>query len=169
MIAPRLQGRISSDPGALNELNRIYPWLPNQYTIRSDAIVQAAKEKILSRIAAKWTCMRDFILYAVFKAPMITAEDGKHSVSTESTKSNDPWIFKPSLFPFGPSVISNHWILWNRDATFETAFADEEINRLLHTYISRRVGHMRFQFAWYKNPSHRSQDFWHIHVFWTED
>ncbi len=147
---PKLQGRISSDVLTLNELNKMYPWLPNENTIRCSEKNQDFKEKFYHLIEVYSFSMRDF---------------NKDIFKTSGT--NEPWVFKMSLFPF--DIIANHWVLWHRDATFDTSFPDEMINQLLHKYISKHVRHTRFQFAWYKNPNPKSREFWHIHVFWIEN
>ncbi len=165
MAPHRLQSRISSDIAALNALNALYPWLPNEHTIRPSDAVLAQKRAAMETVERTWCSVYDYILHAVFGAPIVYVGYTKTAATVALAS---PWVFAPSMFPYNLPNNSHHWILWNRTTAYETDFPTSDINQLISDHLQAHLGHDRFQFGWYKNPRPTVPEFWHVQVFWTE-
>lgn len=155
-------GHINSDKDNLNNLHKIYNFLPNSDTIRPSPEDLIKKREILNIIDKEWLSLKDYILHNVFNLEYIQ-KNGLKFVPNKS--SIQEWIFEPSTFKYNLNN-SNHYILWNSDKKFYEDFQEDFINNFIEKELRNLLNHNNFNFAWYKNPKPTVLDFYHVQVFW---
>lgn len=162
-----IRGRISSNPSDLNELNAIYPWIPNAQTIRPNAELVERKKILSQQIQSEWYSYRDYIMNMVWNTGWTTCKESGKKIALIQENLCE-WSFQPSQFRYGLVPESNHWILWNLHYDILYDYDDLYINKLLEKFIIDVIGNpdKNFDFAWYKNPKPTIPEFYHIQVFW---
>jgi hypothetical protein len=156
---PLLRSRISSNIYDLNELNKIYNWLPNEYNVRPDSITLEQKRESCKEILLTYGSFESFILETIFKP------------------ANSNWIFTPATFRYNLPHNSNHFVLWNSDKDLMFEYDDEIINQKitekldkLNLYKTNSELSLKnkytYDFAWYKNPKPTVFEYYHVQVFW---
>lgn len=140
-----LKGKISSDITSLNELSKLYPWIPNETSIRPSPEVMIKKCMVNQHIQRDWPSLKAYIEQTIFQ-------------------NKTGWIFEECMFPY--SVKGKHYILWNTNFPFTIEptliqdFDEEVINEVLKGYI-------KGDFVWYKNPKPTVLEFYHVQVFFS--
>lgn len=160
-----LRSRISSDIKELTHLNKSFPWIPNEHTIRPNDYYILKKVDVMNHIETQWSSLRDFILHMVFRQSVSFNEDEKLCVVSPSPP---VWIFDHCMFPYNLPFNANHFVLWNSYHTFSEDIDEKAINDIIAFFIEKRLGHTDFDFAWYKNPKPSVTDFYHVQVFWIK-
>ncbi len=161
-----LYGRISSDIVTLNTLSEIYPWIPNEHTIRPSPTTLARKHIELPEMEHTWMTIRDCIYHDVYGLPYkICPVTGKQYVDG-TPSAHEAWAFRPSRFPYDLPAGANHWILWNSEGTFDDEYDDATVNAAIVFALDSHLEHGEFQYAWYKNPKPTVPHVWHVQVFW---
>jgi hypothetical protein len=161
-----IQDEISSDINILNHLNKMYPWIPNENTIRPTQTDLVKKYFLNNTIQIEWRSMKDYILHTVFKKQFISDEHSKKFVPPN--EHNVEWVFEPSMFRYNLIPEARHYILWNNKYDFSKDFNSFQINELIKIALHDRLSHDNFDFAWYKNPKPTIPEFYHIQVFWVD-
>lgn len=159
-----LRNKISSDIQDLNELHRIYKWIPDENMIRPSPKVLEDKSVFGEYVLRKWVSFRDFILDTHFKYS-INIKDGYRYIHSEVKESE--WNFQKSLFPYDLLPEVNHYILWNSLYDYFKDFNESIINSIIKDTIESMLGTDKFDFAWYKNPKPSIPELWHCQVFWV--
>lgn len=139
--------RISNDISELNELNKIYKWIPNENQVRPSKETKEKKDLLYSYLISIDKNINDYILENIFL-------------------SSDTWIFIKSMFPYNIET-GNHYILWNKLYKFNQTIDENEINTVISENIFNLVNHCNYDFVWYINPKLTIPDIFHVQVFWT--
>ena len=135
-----IRNKIQSDVETLNTLSAVYPWIPNERTMRPTPEDLSAK--------------------ASFAPP-----EGLTKYLLDSLKWEDDWAFAPAMFRY--TTAGNHSILWNKGVHMATEIPDARINDQVLKNLEAIVGNSgTFDYAWYKNPKPSILDIWHVQVFW---
>lgn len=168
------RNKINSDLDNLDDLNKIYPWIPNSLSIRPKP-EDIEKKKILSmEIQLNWNSYSDYIKHTIFDYKYFVNEFNKKITFSDNfvitnVFSHNKWVFAPSIFRYNLIPESNHWILWCPEKDFTFDFCDELINHIIEEKIKSVLdieSYSDFQFAWYKNPKPTIPEFYHVQVFW---
>jgi len=159
-----IRNKISSDINDLDNLNKIYSWIPNKDTIRPTESEIIKKKEILNIIEKEWLSLKDYILHTIFDQNYEIKNNYKFIKLNTSLE----WIFCPSNFRYNIIDKANHYILWNSNQNFYYDFDDDLINKIIITNLQKKLNHNNFNFAWYKNPKPTILEFYHIQVFWIE-
>jgi hypothetical protein len=125
-------GRISSRLEDLDKANAIHPWIPNSKAVRPNLNEKTEKERQIAEILTVWKSLKDYILYRVFKAPVI---DGQVKAANLDNFVIDEWIFQPSLFKYDLPSYANHHILWNSKHDFHQDFVDEIVTSQIKSFL----------------------------------
>ena len=157
-----IRGRISSDIGNLNELNKIYSWIPNETQIRPTPETIIEKLAHTDYVFDKWVNFKHYILDTVFhySTKLITG----HLCVPEVLRCE--WAFVKSEFPYDVRSDVHHWVLWNSFYDLSMNFDEKQINQMLEDILSEIVESEDFDFAWYINPKPSIPELWHCQVFW---
>ena len=149
-----LRSKISSNIYDLNELNKIYNWLPNEHNIRPDSITLEQKRESCKEILLTYGSFESFILETIFKP------------------TNLKWVFTPATFRYNLPHNSNHFILWNSDKNLMFEYDDEIINQKIKEELNKLFLNFEnkytYDFAWYKNPKPTAFEYYHVQVFWVK-
>ena len=132
-----MKGQIPSDIFSLNELSKIYDWIPNETSIRPSPEVMIKKCMVNQHIQRDWPSLKAYIEQTIFR-------------------NRTGWIFEECMFPY--LVKGKHYILWNTNYPFTHNFEEQEVNEVLKRFI-------KGNFGWYKNPKPTVLEFYHIQVF----
>ena len=174
---------IPSDLELLNQLNKLYKWLPNSETIRPSSYDLMMKNLRLNQINNEWVSMSDYIKYKIFRQNAYVNFLGKKQIKNPNQTIQYEWVFAESDFKYNLVPQSNHWVLWssiykqneklltNSTPTDELITDDEfidEINKEIEKQLNNMIGSDNFNFAWYKNPKPTVYDFFHVQVFWID-
>lgn len=126
-----LRRRIPSDIQHLNELNRTYKFVPNEFTCRPRPDIRAIKDETLVEIEEKWASMEDFVLFRIFGKKFDWC-DGKFVVK-DRTLPADLRLFRPNEFPYNIDE-GNHWIMWysTKEPPCDEDTITRDINVMLH-------------------------------------
>jgi hypothetical protein len=135
-----MQQQISSDIYSLNELSKVYPWIPNETSIRPSPEVMMKKYMVNQHIQTSWPSLKVYIEETVFR-------------------NRTGWIFEECMFPYNTK--GKHFILWHTDFSFIHEFEEEEVNEVLKGFV-------KGEFAWYKNPKPTVLEFYHVQVFFPQ-
>ena len=139
-----LRNQINPTAYELDQLNIIYPWLPNSLTCRPNHATLVEKRALLN------ISRPEDIVKWIF-------EDKKG------------WIFKPTQFRYNLPESTNHWILWNSEFTMGWNPDPEAINEIIYTLLFDICDKTHsFDFGWYVNPKPTVTQFFHIQVFWIK-
>jgi hypothetical protein len=157
-----IRGQISPNLDELNELHKLYSWIPNESMIRPNEHDLALKREFANYTLTRWNSYRDFVLHYYFKCPFIILND-KYVVFEQI---RDEWAFTKSLFRYNLPPNVNHYILWNSFNDMNSTFTNETINGLIEEYLKKIVGSDTFDYAWYLNPKPSVFELWHVQVFW---
>lgn len=161
-----LRSHILSDIASLNSLHLSYPWIPDEYSIRPSKDVLLLKQQIMLHIQEQWQSVRDYILHMVFRQAIQFNQEGK-LFAIDSKPSE--WAFDPCMFPYSLIEGAKHFVLWNSKHDYLVDFDEEIVSCIIEKYLQERLGHDRFNFAWYKNPKPSVLEFYHVQVFWIEN
>lgn len=166
-----LRTQIDSNLSNLDNLNLIYPWIPNSQSIRPIHQVIQRKKYLAQQIDLEWKSYKDYIYHIIFGEKDLINENGIKYVDYQNFKYNIKWTFQPSMFPYNiVSKNTNHWILWNSEKDFNYDYTEEVINQLItENLLSILDFDYRFEFVWYKNPKPTIPEFYHIQVFWIKN
>ncbi len=115
----------------------MYPWIPNEQTIRPSPEVLIKKCMLNQHIQRDWPSLQAYIQQTIFQ-------------------NKKGWIFEECMFPY--QTKGKHYILWHTDFPFTYDFDTEEVNEVLKGFI-------KGDFAWYKNPKPTVLEFYHVQVF----
>lgn len=163
VAAKAFKSKISSNIEHLNELNRLFKWIPNEDQIRPPSNVVLMKNEKLSLIRFQWRSVKDYIKHTVWGMERIWTDDGLHAVEEEPSK---PYIFQRCEFPYSLEE-GLHFVLWFNEV--ESSQSDEGITALLDQLVAAELGHDdtndSYSFAWYVNPKMTVPDFFHVQVF----
>ena len=140
--------KISSKIEKLNELNKIYSWIPNEKSIRPDN--KEDKNKYLDNLILKYGDINKGILIDIFEVTDLE--------SAKPTK-----IFKENRFKY--NINGNHYVMWYLKYDIQT-ITEDIINFDIYCNIYQILGNTNFNFAWYKNPKMTISDIFHVQVFW---
>ncbi len=166
MTPPKLYGRISSNISDLNELSRVYPWIPNEHTIRPTEESLAYKRELIAEVEREWLLVRDYIYHDVYEIPYkIDSRTQKRYVDT-APQNNRTWAFAPSKFRYNLPPDAHHWVLWNSEGSYADIYDDATVNMAIVGALDSHLGHTQFEYAWYKNPKPTVPHLWHVQVFW---
>jgi len=157
-----IRNRISSDPEDLNELNKVYPWIPNERMIRPIPEILTEKYYKTQRILGRWNSLSDYILDVDFHYP-VKEENGKYKALPPKVSE---WAFTRAEFPYALPEGTTHSILWNSTHTMNDDFDDSRINELIEFILKDKTGIDSYDFAWYKNPHPTILNLYHVQVFW---
>ena len=178
-----IRNMIPSDLELLNQLNKLYKWLPNSETIRPSSYDLMMKHLRLNQINNEWVSMSDYIKYKIFRQNAYVNFLGKKQIKNPNQTIQYEWVFAESDFKYNLVPQSNHWVLWssiykqneklltNSTPTDELITDDEfidEINKEIEKQLNNMIGSDNFNFAWYKNPKPTVYDFFHVQVFWID-
>jgi len=178
-----IRNMIPSDLELLNQLNKLYKWLPNSETIRPSSYDLMMKNLRLNQINNEWVSMSDYIKYKIFRQNAYVNFLGKKQIKNPNQTIQYEWVFAESDFKYNLVPQSNHWVLWssiykqneklltNSTPTDELITDDEfidEINKEIEKQLNNMIGSDNFNFAWYKNPKPTVYDFFHVQVFWID-
>jgi hypothetical protein len=144
-----LQCQISSNILDLNELNKQFNWIPNEYTIRPDSQTLEQKNFYCSEILQKYGSFNQYIFNDVFK----------------SDKSNK-WVFMPAHFKYNIHHGANHYVLWNSEQKLGFDYDEDIINDKIKEELDKITPF--YDFAWYKNPKPTVMEYYHVQVFWIK-
>lgn len=174
-----LHGKISSSIADLNELSRIYPWIPNEHTIRPTEASLALKWRLMGEVEGQWDSIRDYIYHDVYGLPYMTnmrthkryvPRLGEamplHGAVPGHVPNNHAWAFVPSKFRYNLPPDAHHWVLWNSEGSYADEYDDATVNTAIIHALDGHLGHTQFQYAWYKNPKPTVPHLWHVQVFW---
>lgn len=167
-----LRTQIDPSLSNLDNLNLIYPWIPNSQSIRPSSQNIERKMHLAQLIDLKWRSYKDYIFHTVFgERYYVDGEETGYTkfVNPKYFKYNHEWAFQPSMFPYDVKCDeTNHWILWNSTKDFNYNFDIDIINKVIENHLSyHTILGDPFQFVWYKNPKPTIPEFYHIQVFWT--
>ena len=160
-----IRNKILSDINSLNQLNKIYNWLPNETMVRPTPEDLQKKNTLISLINREWLSTKDYILHNIFGKEYQEVNGIKFVKDLDNLKE---WVFLPSLFRYNLENHSNHYILWNSKFKFIDDIDDEIINEILEKELVKLLNHDEFDFAWYKNPKPSVPEFYHLQVFFTQ-
>jgi hypothetical protein len=160
-----IRSKISSEIQDLNDLHKIYFWIPNENMIRPNQKVLENKREFNNYVLHNWMSFKDFILDTHFHFP-VDIEDG-HLYVIDTTKKME-WHFTKSLFPYDLPENVNHYVLWNSFSDCFHVFDDSKINNIIKETLESMVGDDNFDFAWYINPKPSIPEIWHCQVFWIK-
>ncbi len=166
MSSSLITGRISSKFADLNELNKNYPWIPNEHTIRPSESVLLYKRCVMAEVESQWETIKDYIYYDVYDLPYVTDTHTGLNRVVATPSSRNTWAFVPSKFPYDLSHGGNHSVLWNSEQPYAYEYDDFIVNMAIDTSLQSQLGHTQFQFVWYKNPKPTVPHVWHVQVFW---
>lgn len=137
-----LRRQINSTAHELDQLQTIYPWLPNSLTCRPNYQTLVEKKSLLNKSKPE-----DIVKW-IF----------------ENKKG---WIFKPTQFKYNLDDSTNHWILWNSEFTMDWIPDSQEINEIIYTMLFDLCNKTHlFDFGWYVNPKPTVLEYFHAQVFW---
>lgn len=184
-----IRNMIPSDLESLNQLNKLYKWLPNSETIRPSSYDLMMKNLRLNQINNEWVSMSDYIKYKIFRQNAYVNYLGKKQIKNPNQTIQYEWVFVESDFKYNLVPQSNHWVLWSSiykqneklitnptdelitDELITNPIDDEfinEINKEIEKQLYNIIGSYNFNFAWYKNPKPTIYDFFHVQVFWID-
>ena len=178
-----IRNMIPSDLELLNQLNKLYKWLPNSETIRPSSYDLMMKHLRLNQINNEWVSMSDYIKYKIFRQNAYINSLGKKQIKNPDQTIQYEWVFSESDFKYNLVPQSNHWVLWSsiykQNEKLITNPTDElitnptdefinEINQVITKELINIIGSNNFNFAWYKNPKPTIYDFFHVQVFWID-
>jgi hypothetical protein len=161
-----LYGKISSSIADLNELSRIYPWIPNEHTIRPTEASLALKRRLMEEVERDWGSIRDYIYHDVYCLPYMTNTHTHKRYVDSVPPNNQEWAFVPSKFRYNLPADANHWVLWNSEGSYSDEYDDATVNTAIILALDSHLGHTDFEYAWYKNPKPTVPHLWHVQVFW---
>jgi hypothetical protein len=158
-------GKISSKLDDLDNLNKLYSWLPNSITIRPCKEVLEKKIHTINMIDDEWNLFEDYILYKVFNKDYQIIDNKKKVVDKINI---EEWIFSESEFRYNLPSYSNHYVLWNSKNIFDLDIDDNIINSKIELFIENIIDtkNYSYNYAWYKNPKPTVNEFYHVQVFW---
>jgi hypothetical protein len=163
-----MKGKIHSDIEQLNRLNQVYPWIPNERSIRPKNEDIAVKNQRIREISEQWVSMKDYILHHVFDQ-QCSYDDQQHGKRVCRSLPDHPvWAFCPSTFRYDLPEYANHYVLWYSDGDHSQDYHEEFINNQIQDWIWKLVNNDKFDFAWYKNPKPTVPEFYHVQVFWIQ-
>jgi hypothetical protein len=149
-------GYISCDINTLNILNQVYPWVPNENTIRPSEKVLEKKAAFIKKLDLRNILLRDDIISTLFN---------------DNTNQK---LFLPNPFPY--NITGNHYVMWyykyNIVGGIGIQNMIQDINIDIINGIYNIVEHYEFNFAWYENPKMSVNDaenneLYHVQVFWV--
>jgi hypothetical protein len=158
-----IRNRISCNKEDLNNLHKIYNWLPNSDTIRPSKSDLDEKIIMTHNINKYWLSIKDYIKNEFFKVPCVEKNGIKF---VENNININEWIFDSSKFRYNLIQEANHYILWNTKYPFDKDFDDNTINKQIEAFLQEKLNHDNFDFAWYKNPKPSIPEYFHVQVFW---
>ena len=144
-----LQCQISSNINDLNELNKQFNWIPNEYTIRPDSQTLEQKKFYCSEILQKYGSFNEYIFKDVFKSDP-----------------NNKWVFIPAHFRYNIHCGANHFVLWNSERNLDFTYDEEIINNIIKEELNKIT--QFYDFVWYKNPKPTVMEYYHVQVFWIK-
>jgi hypothetical protein len=163
---PKLAGRISPDAAELDEVHKVYPFVPNSLQVRPTPEGKEQKAAKLIQISLEYRNFVDFIYHTVFNCPVIHGEDSKKIVSNRhraKVQREKLKLLQPQLFPYQNA--GHHSVMWYSGEDNEKT--DEEISADIHQELAAMLGsHDNFDFGWYVNPRMTVPEFFHVQVFW---
>lgn len=166
-----IRDQISSNFNDLNELNKIYYWIPNENMIRPNTMELARKKLTILTIENDWESMYDFILYKVFNQNFLLYN--KKYIPFIKTDILE-WVLTKSLFKYNLPSNTEHYVLWNSMIDYNTGSLKinelkKLINNLLNKEISNICNHNNYNYVWYINPKPSVPEFFHVQVFFIRD
>lgn len=163
---PIIKSMIPSHFDQLNELNKLYPWIPNSTCIRPSSEMIACKRKKSADIEKNWYSFTDFILHEVFGKPMVKLASKTNKLFVLDRKVTQMKVFRPNDFPY--DVKGHHWVMW-----YGTSVAPADmgsVNDDIENELKKILGDTAdYDFAWYINPKITIPEFFHVQVFWTSE
>ena len=155
--------KIHSDLKTLNEYNKEYSWIPNEYQIRPTEMLINMKKNLMDKIEKEYNSTRDYILIQLFyKNGEIV--DGKLKVKEENIKLNK---FDVCRFRYQIDPQSFHYIMWYTCS--KETLTEEEINNDIKKEIYNIIKSDNYSFIWYENPNMTIDDIYHVQVFWVKN
>lgn len=156
------RGKISSDLEEMQKLQQMFKWMPGKDSIRPDAETLARKQKFNEMVKSCYFSEADYLYETVFRIPAERdAADGLKRVDRELV-TKQKRVFDRNQFGYALPDETRHFIMWYTFGPPE--LNDEHINEHIVQDISSRVGHDRFEFAWYENPKMTVPDIYHVQV-----
>lgn len=145
-----LQCKISSNIDDLNQLNKQFNWIPNEYSIRPDSQNLEQKNFYCKEILSEYGSFNEYIFKNVFNSDL-----------------SNKWVFKPAHFRYNISFNTNHYVLWNIEHNFEFEWENYEIiNNKIKEELNKICS--SYDFVWYKNPKPTVIEYYHVQVFWIK-
>jgi hypothetical protein len=167
---PLLRCNISSDKELLTSLNLIYPFIPNENSIRPSVETLEYKRLKLMEIYNNYDKFEDYILNTIFNIPTIENEITNKKYVLESMKFDlfNEKVFIPNDFPYNISI-GNHYVMWY--ATPNQPYSLDNITNDINLEIKKILSNSnseKYDFSWYINPKMTVPEFFHVQVFWYE-
>lgn len=162
--------KISSDVSILNQLNEMYPWIPNEVQVRPKKNVLKMKQEKLSIVKYQWRSLKDYIDHVVWGIEKVF--DTSTNTFCVISAPTENYIFQLCEFPYDTND-STHYVLWFSDVsmleTFPSSEYDDMINQILNELLTKKLNGDRYSFAWYINPKMSVPDYFHVQVFVKEN
>ena len=159
-----LNCKISSNIDDLENIKKIYSWIPGENNIRPDKEIIDKKLQFWENIHLKYNKMSDYILNVHFNLPVIINDNNKFEVLLSSYNNIEKFIFMENTFPYNLEENTNHYILW-----YTFIPSDYDVNKHIFTEIYKILNHTHFNFVWYENPKMNVPEIYHLQVFWIDN
>ena len=150
-----IQGRISCNPQALNDMHAQYGWIPSALHVRPNPECIQRKVDYFQQIQESYHSIRDYILHEIFQLPVRRLHSNRWQV--EFTPLRQMHRLAPNPFPYQlPNPATKHFVFWYI-TTDDTIWSDDQINTTL-SHETRRLNWeaenppQDIDFAWYVNP-----------------
>jgi hypothetical protein len=142
-----LQCHISSNINNLNELNKQFNWIPNEYSIRPDSQTLEQKKFYCDQILEKYGSFNEYIFENVFNSNLA-----------------NKWVFRPAHFRYNIYHGTNHYVLWNIQQNLSYDYDNKIITNKIKEELDKICS--SYDFVWYKNPKPTVMEYYHVQVFW---
>lgn len=144
-----LKCRVSSNITDLNELNKQFNWIPNEYSIRPDSQSLELKKFYCNQILEKYGSFNEYIFENVFNSNTI-----------------NKWVFRQAHFKYNVPFNTHHYVLWNIEQNLSYDYDDNTINQKIKEELDKICS--SYDFVWYKNPKPTVMEYYHVQVFWIK-
>ena len=152
--------QIDPDLENLDNLNKIYKWIPNSKQVRPSDQLKEKKDLDYQNIERFYNTVIDYLYDVIFNFPTKFNSEGKLT-----TLNSDQFIkiFRPNDYPYQLNDNSNHYVMWyncqNKPYSYDQINLDiqEELSKLANNY----------QYVWYENPIMSVPEIYHVQVFFV--
>ena len=150
--------QISPKLDNLDNLNKVYPWIPNSNQIRPTDDQKEKKEKDYWNANNFYDNTIDYLYDIIFNFDTSLNSNGK-------LISNNPdkliKVFRPNDYPYQLNNNSNHYVLWYNCE--KQPYSYDHINQDIKKELDKLF--KNYQYVWYENPSMSVPEIYHVQVF----